>query len=47
MMKRFFLLRLGHAFLLLADTGTIVAEGDAIRGESLAPAIEKFLAKHN
>jgi thiol-disulfide isomerase/thioredoxin len=35
-----------HAFLVDGDTGMIVAEGDDIRGENLAPAIEKALAKH-
>jgi thiol-disulfide isomerase/thioredoxin len=35
-----------HAFLVDGDTGLIVAEGDSIRGENLAPAIEKALAKH-
>jgi peroxiredoxin len=34
-----------HAFLVDGDTGKIVAEGDAIRGDNLAPAIEKALAK--
>jgi peroxiredoxin len=33
-----------HAFIVDGDTGTIVAEGDDIRGERLAPAIEKALA---
>jgi thiol-disulfide isomerase/thioredoxin len=34
-----------HAFLVDGDTGTIMAEGNNIRGEDLAPAIEKALAK--
>jgi thiol-disulfide isomerase/thioredoxin len=34
-----------HAFLVDGTTGKIVAEGDSIRGEQLAPAIEKALAK--
>jgi peroxiredoxin len=34
-----------HAFLVDGDTGLIVAEGDSIRGEQLAPAIEGALAK--
>jgi peroxiredoxin len=36
-----------HAFLIDGDTGTIVAEGDEIRGENLAAAIEKALAKRH
>jgi peroxiredoxin len=35
-----------HAFLVDGDTGKIVAEGAELRGENLAPAIEKALAKH-
>jgi hypothetical protein len=34
-----------HAYLVDGDTGMIVAEGNAIRGEKLAPAIEKALAR--
>ncbi|HZT43256.1 MAG TPA: TlpA disulfide reductase family protein [Chthonomonadaceae bacterium] len=34
-----------HAFLVDGDTGTILAEGEGIRGENLAPAIQKALAK--
>jgi thiol-disulfide isomerase/thioredoxin len=33
-----------RAFLVDGDTGVVLASGDAIRGESLAPAIEKALA---
>ncbi|HLV79164.1 MAG TPA: TlpA disulfide reductase family protein [Chthonomonadaceae bacterium] len=34
-----------HAFLVDGDTGTILAEGDSIRGENLAPAIQKALVQ--
>jgi peroxiredoxin len=33
-----------HAFLVDGDTGTILAEGNSIRGDNLAPAIQKALA---
>ncbi len=33
-----------HAFLVNGDTGMILADGDSIRGDNLAPAIEKALA---
>jgi thiol-disulfide isomerase/thioredoxin len=33
------------AFIVDGDTGKILAEGDAIRGEALAPAIQKALAQ--
>jgi thiol-disulfide isomerase/thioredoxin len=35
-----------HPFLVDGDTGTIVAEGGALRGEELDGTIEKALAKH-
>jgi thiol-disulfide isomerase/thioredoxin len=35
-----------HPFLVDGDTGMIVAEGEALRGEELAGTIEKALAKH-
>ncbi|MDB6064814.1 MAG: thioredoxin family protein [Pedosphaera sp.] len=34
-----------HAFLVDGDTGTIIAEGDAMRGEALTGAIQSALAK--
>jgi hypothetical protein len=34
-----------HAFLVDGDTGTIIAEGDAMRGEDLAGTIQSALAK--
>ncbi len=33
-----------HAFLIDGTTGKVVADGDSIRGNKLAPAIEKALA---
>jgi peroxiredoxin len=36
-----------QAFLVDGDTGKIVAEGGGLRGENLAPAIEKALAKRS
>jgi peroxiredoxin len=36
-----------HAFLVDGDTGLIAAEGENIRGDKLAPAIEKALTKKN
>jgi thiol-disulfide isomerase/thioredoxin len=33
-----------HAFLVDGDTGKVIADGDSIRGNQLAPAIEKALA---
>jgi thiol-disulfide isomerase/thioredoxin len=35
-----------HPFLVDGNTGTIVAEGNELRGEDLAKTIEKALAKH-
>jgi peroxiredoxin len=35
-----------HPFLVDGNTGTIVAEGDELRGESLSDTVEKALAKH-
>jgi peroxiredoxin len=34
-----------HAYLVDGDSGTIIAEGDSMRGEELAPAIQSALAK--
>ncbi|HEY3861277.1 MAG TPA: TlpA disulfide reductase family protein [Verrucomicrobiae bacterium] len=34
-----------HAYIVDGDTGMILAEGDSIRGESLAPAIASALSK--
>jgi thiol-disulfide isomerase/thioredoxin len=42
---KYFIDSIPHAFLVDGDTGTIVAEGESIRGDRLAPAIEKALAK--
>jgi thiol-disulfide isomerase/thioredoxin len=44
--KKYYIDSIPHAYLVDGDTGLIVAEGDGIRGESLAPAIEKALATH-
>jgi thiol-disulfide isomerase/thioredoxin len=44
--KRYSINSIPHAFLVDGDTGKIVAEGDEIRGENLAPAIEKALSNH-
>jgi thiol-disulfide isomerase/thioredoxin len=44
--KKYLIESIPHAYLVDGDTGIIVAEGDEIRGENLAPAIEKALAKH-
>jgi peroxiredoxin len=43
--QQYFIQSIPHAFLVDGDTGLIVAEGDSLRGEKLAPAIEKALAK--
>jgi thiol-disulfide isomerase/thioredoxin len=42
--KQYYIQSIPHAFLVDGDTGKIIAEGNDIRGESLAPAIEKALA---
>jgi peroxiredoxin len=42
--KQYYIQSIPHAFLVDGDTGTILAEGDDIRGDKLAPAIEKALA---
>ena len=45
--KKYYIDSIPHAFLIDGDTGTILAEGESIRGDQLAPAIEKALAsKH-
>jgi thiol-disulfide isomerase/thioredoxin len=44
--KAYYIDSIPHAYLVDGDTGKIVAEGDDIRGESLAPAIEKALGRH-
>jgi thiol-disulfide isomerase/thioredoxin len=43
--QKYYIESIPHAFLVDGDTGLIIAEGDSIRGENLAPAIEKALAK--
>ncbi len=45
--KTYYIDSIPHAFLIDGDTGTIVAEGEAVYGEDLGPTIEKALAKRN
>jgi hypothetical protein len=42
--QKYYIESIPHAFIVDGDTGTIISEGDSIRGENLAPAIEKALA---
>lgn len=39
----YFIESIPHAFLVDGDTGKVLAEGDSIRGEELAPAVAKAL----
>ncbi len=41
----YFIESIPHAFLVDGDTGKIIAEGNALRGEALVPTLEKALAK--
>lgn len=42
--QKYFIDSIPHAFLVDGDTGLILAEGDAIRGDNLLPAVQKALA---
>ena len=42
--KQYGIQSIPHAFLVDGDTGMIIADGDGIRGDNLAPAVEKALA---
>jgi peroxiredoxin len=44
--QMYFIESIPHPFLVDGNTGTIVAEGDDLRGEALAATIAKALAKH-
>jgi peroxiredoxin len=44
--QTYFIESIPHPFLVDGTTGTIVAEGDELRGEELSATIEKALAKH-
>jgi thiol-disulfide isomerase/thioredoxin len=44
--QKYFIESIPHPFLVDGDTGMIVAEGEALRGDELAGTIEKALAKH-
>jgi thiol-disulfide isomerase/thioredoxin len=44
--QKYYIDSIPHPFLVDGDTGMIVAEGEALRGDQLAGTIEKALAKH-
>jgi thiol-disulfide isomerase/thioredoxin len=45
--QKYYIESIPHAFLVDGDSGTIVAEGESLRGDELAKTLESALAKKN
>jgi hypothetical protein len=44
--QKYFIESIPQSFLVDGETGTIIAEGNELRGDALPATIEKALAKH-